>query len=160
MKELKTHIDYPFYKVSSQGKVWSHKTGTWMSTQVNKNGYEQIGLRNKHGQRKMIYVHRLVADLFVAKVDGKNHINHKDGCKVNNNYTNLEWVTPTENMSHAKETGLHNQDGENNHRCKFSKETIERVFILIGEGLSQKAVGAILNMSQQHVSQIYTGKRR
>lgn len=161
MNELKTHKLFPYYKFSEDGKVWSQKVGGYMSTRVNPNGYEQVGLVNHKRERKMIYIHRIIAELFVIKSSGSgNHVNHKDGCKTNNHYKNLEWVTPLENMAHAKTTGLHNQDGMNNHQAKFDEDTIERVFILLQEGLSQRAVGAILNMSQQHVSQIKTGKRR
>jgi hypothetical protein len=161
MNELKTHKDFPNYKFSETGKVWSNKYGTYMSTRVNPNGYEQVGLINHAQKRKMIYIHRIIAELFVPRLDTtKNHVNHKNGNKTDNHYKNLEWCTPKENMEHAKETGLHNQDGTNNHQCKFDEQTIDRVFILLSEGLSQRAVGAILNMSQQHVSQIKTGKRR
>jgi len=159
MKELLTHEDYPNYKFSSGGKVWSNKANAYMKTQTNKNGYKQLGLVKFDGKRKMLYIHRLIAELFVLKTSG-NQVNHKDGDKLNNHYKNLEWVTPTENMKHARDTGLFNQDGVNNGSAKFDNETIARVFTLVDAGLTQAVVGAILNMSQQNVSQIITGKRR
>jgi hypothetical protein len=58
-------------------------------------------------------VHRLICFLFNPK-DGLHElkeyshleVNHIDGNKTNNHYKNLEWVTPSQNMKHAIESGL------------------------------------------------------
>lgn len=53
-------------------------------------------------------IHRLVATLFVHNPDKiKNtYVNHKDCNKLNNNFSNLEWVTPKQNAEYASENGL------------------------------------------------------
>jgi hypothetical protein len=56
--------------------------------------------------KKSMFVHRLVGIAFVPIVEGKEHINHKDGNKKNNHYTNLEWCTPQENNEHGVRLGL------------------------------------------------------
>lgn len=54
---------------------------------------------------KSKYHHRAVAEAFLPKVEGKEYVNHKDGDRLNNYASNLEWVTASENTTHAYERG-------------------------------------------------------
>lgn len=54
-------------------------------------GYYAVVLSNR-GEKKTKYVHRLVADAFCEKEEGKNIVHHKDENKQNNCYLNLEWT--------------------------------------------------------------------
>lgn len=106
-----------FYSVSSCGIVYSHhkkndKTemlgGYTMRSYKHKpptRQYRTVTL-SKNGSSKNYYIHKLVAQAFVNKIEGKDVVNHIDCCKTNNHFTNLEWVTPKENYIHAKENGL------------------------------------------------------
>lgn len=52
-------------------------------------------------------IHRIVATTFIPNTDPKKiFVNHIDGNKQNNHVSNLEWVTPSENCTHAYQTGL------------------------------------------------------
>jgi hypothetical protein len=52
-------------------------------------------------------VHRLVAEWYVPNPQKLPFVNHIDGNKQNNHYTNLEWCTQRQNVHHALRTGLH-----------------------------------------------------
>jgi hypothetical protein len=45
----------------------------------------------------MVYAHRLVAEYFLDNPNNLPVVHHKDENKLNNHYTNLEWVTEKEN---------------------------------------------------------------
>jgi hypothetical protein len=78
--------------------------GRIMKPVTNKLGYLMIMLTN--GKKKNCSVHRLVAMAFIPKPDFKKEVNHKNGIKADNRINNLEWVTHSENMKHAHNTGL------------------------------------------------------
>ena len=63
------------------------------------NGYAHVQL-HKNGNVKSMRVHRLVAMAFLPNPNSKPHVNHLDGNKHNNHFTNLEWCTPSENELH------------------------------------------------------------
>lgn len=91
-------------------------------------GYEKISL-TKNNKPKGEFVHRLVAEAFCEKTPGAYFVNHINGIKTDNVYTNLEWVTSSQNVRHALMTGLSNPYGENNCRAKITNIQAELIRI-------------------------------
>lgn len=98
-EEWKELTDYPGYSVSSIGRVMSPRGK--ILTQRIVQGYAKVSISDK-GR----YVHRLVASAFLGKKEEKMDVNHKDRNKTNNKVENLEWVTRSDNMKHAIDTGV------------------------------------------------------
>ena len=93
----------PRIKVSNKGNVISCKRGACSPLKVwHRNGYPRVGA--VHGSPQ--YVHRLVAETWIDNPNHYKEVNHIDGDKDNNRVENLEWMTRSENMRHAYQTGL------------------------------------------------------
>ena len=101
MKEIWAVVAWaPKYKVSNYGNLVNTETNKPIAGTVNNRGYRRYDLC-VNGKRIVKSGHRLVAEAFLEKVDGKPLINHKDGNKLNNRADNLEWCTSKENSQHA-----------------------------------------------------------
>jgi len=99
--------------VSAEGEIYSkeriaiRKNGATykvsqrkISEKTTKNGYKAVSFW-VNDSRKMFLSHRLVADAFIPKVEGKPFVNHKNGIKSDNRIENLEWCSRSENATHA-----------------------------------------------------------
>lgn len=97
------------YEISSYGRVKSFNvssSGKILRPSPDSGGYLRTSL-TKDGKRKYVNVHRLVANAFLPRIDGKTCVNHIDGNKANNRLDNLEWCTYSENIQHAFRIGLY-----------------------------------------------------
>lgn len=104
---------YERYAVSNLGRVKNNISGKLLNMRKAKNGYMRVNLRKgnvKYEKPTVTHVHRLVAEMFLTPITGKNCVNHIDGDKENNCVDNLEWVTSKENTMHAIKVGLMNPD--------------------------------------------------
>jgi hypothetical protein len=113
MKNL-TYKGFEHYLIAENGKVYNTKStrGVIMQTPKelksypNKNtGYYTVVLRNAIDKPKCVYVHRLVAEHYIANPLNLQEVNHKDFDKSNNSVKNLEWVTTEQNRFHKKMFG-------------------------------------------------------
>ena len=88
------------YEVSNFGCVRNKRTKKRKALDPNTNGYFRVVFYNGV-KRDRVFVHRLVAKLFVACPNSLcNVVNHIDGNKQNNKASNLEWVTQSDNNKH------------------------------------------------------------
>ncbi len=95
---------YPNYRIYNNGQIYSEKSKIYLKPSIT-NGYYRICLYNNNN-KQYYNIHTLVAQYFCENPDNKPIVNHQDGNKLNNHYTNLEWVTYTENTQHAHDLGL------------------------------------------------------
>ena len=167
MKELWHILDfeegYLNYSVSNLGKVKNTLTKIILKPDINK-GYERYNLYNTiTKQQKKFSGHRLVAMYFVEG-DKNLIVNHKDGDKRNNIFTNLEWVTFSENNSHAYRIGLRTQYGEKNPANIYDEKIIHEICNLIELDKSTKEISISVfdeyNSKYKNLINHIKGKRR
>ena len=120
------------YEVFEDGRVVG-KRGKEMSPSDNGRGYQILGLMID-GCRKTIAVHKLVALGFVPNPDNLPEVNHKDGNKLNNHFSNLEWCSRGANIQHAFESELRSAKGVKNPRCKVDERTVREICSLLAAG--------------------------
>ena len=139
------------YEVSNTGKVRSnnylgHGKQQELSLAKDQKGYLRVRIY-KDGSRQTVKVHREVAKAFIPNPENKPEVNHKDGDKENNHVENLEWATPSENTTHAYDSGLKEktrawcrQMGSTSGRAALAKEREKRKTPITATRLSDGAV--------------------
>lgn len=85
------------YAVTSCGKIYSYKSGKFLKAVI-RNGYFCVGLL-KNGKLKIMSIHRMVAEAYIANDQGKPQVGHIDENPLNNCINNLCWCTAKENNS-------------------------------------------------------------
>ncbi len=109
-KEIFLKINnYNDYEISNYGRVKSlkHNMIRFLKPDLSNHThttykYVRLSINGKTSKKA---IHRLVGEHFVNGYNSKLHINHIDNNGLNNHYTNLEWVTHSENMIHAERQG-------------------------------------------------------
>ena len=97
---------YPTYEINEHTLLVRHK----LLKRVKKYYLDECGyLRTNiqyNGKKVKPCQHQLVALTFIPNPGNKPEVNHKDGNKLNNAVSNLEWATQAENKAHAMENWL------------------------------------------------------
>lgn len=66
--------------------------------------------RDSTNKREDVYVHRIIAELFLDNPNHYPEINHKDSNPMNNNVNNLEWCSHYYNLKYAYNYGYKTRD--------------------------------------------------
>lgn len=106
----KTITDFEDYEVSDFGRVRVKATKKLLKQPTNGDPYFCVRLVNKNtGKRYRSVTHRLVAKEFCPNDDPehKKIVDHLDNNSLNNQASNLEWVTQQENLRRARERDSH-----------------------------------------------------
>lgn len=138
------------YEVTSRGLVFSNKRKSKVRLigKVGREGYNTI-MFTVNGKRIYKNAHRIVAESFIPNPNNYPQVNHKDGNKLNNSVENLEWVSPSENLLHARNLGLLNT-------CKITNEIAE---LIRNEKGTHREIASIYGISKTQVGLIKQNKR-
>ena len=123
-------VEYEELEISRCGIMRNKRTGNIYAWSTCGNKYEYLCAmygRGK-GKKKRIKQHRALMETFVENPENKPFINHKDGNKLNNSLSNLEWCTHRENVEHAKKLGLYESlMAENSGLAKLNWDIVEYI---------------------------------
>lgn len=92
------------YIIYEDGRCYSELSNKFLTPQMSSK-YPTYNL-TLCGKKKKVKVHRMVAETFLPRIDGKDIVNHIDGDTHNFHISNLEWVNYQENTIHANKKGL------------------------------------------------------
>lgn len=109
------------YLIYNDGRCYSLTSKRFLKPKTTlKYDRYSLSVNNKVYDR---YIHRLVAEYFVEKTnEAANEVNHIDGNTKNNHYSNLEWVTKSDNLKHQRENYLY-------ERTKIKQYSLKGDFI-------------------------------
>lgn len=95
------------YKITENGKVFSLYRNRFLTPMI-QGKYQTVHVKDNSNISKHVLVHRLVALAYIPNPKNLPFVNHIDGSGdvLNNNVSNLEWVTSKDNTQHAIRTGL------------------------------------------------------
>ena len=153
MAEYRKISGFP-YSVSDNGTVRNDRTGNFVKPVLSNSGYYRVRLW-EHGKGKNFFVHRLVAVAFVPNQNNKPEVNHIDGNKTNNVFTNLEWVTGAENKKHCREVlGKINRNPNTeaaHNACKKRVRCVDTDTIYESVTSAAKAIGVTQGSLSAHL---------
>ena len=97
-----------YYTITEDGRVWSKIKNRWLRPVMNDYGYVFYSISKGMGEDRVVgaFAHTLVALKYIGSPPSEKHeIDHIDGNKRNNHYSNLRWVTKSENISNSFKSG-------------------------------------------------------
>ena len=95
--------NFPSYNGSTEGRIMNIRTQRILKTFVNSQGYELICLR-KNNKQYTVKVGRVIAETFLGEHPGMD-VGYKNGDRLQNNISNLEWRTRQETIRDAFDRG-------------------------------------------------------
>lgn len=133
MKELIEIPDFAGYFASKDGKIYSTlakgcRNRYDLSKRIEpkelnyretKTGYLRVYMRREStNKREDVYVHRIIASLFIPNPNNFTDVNHKDSNPKNNNINNLEWLSHKDNLEYGFKYGnkTRNEKGQFAHK--------------------------------------------
>lgn len=92
------------YEIFEDGRIWSKVSKKFLKPKTTRDGYQIVGLYDNNGKRDFQLVHKIVYFAVNGLWEYPNgmQINHIDEDKTNNHISNLELVTPKQNINYGK----------------------------------------------------------
>jgi hypothetical protein len=100
-----------YYRIEEDGAIFSLRKQKYLKATFNTAGYLFVCITTPEESR-FYSVHRIVATKYLGTCPPELETSHKDGNKLNNHYTNLEYLSHSENIlksykEHGREPSMH-----------------------------------------------------
>ncbi len=153
------------YQVSNYGRVksfvYKKKEGHLLKT-AEVNGFKQLGLTINR-IRRSVYVHKLVAEIWIPKPSDQHTIvTHLDENLINNHVSNLEWHTEETLLEKHRELAKEKYDDpectKNIGNSKLKVADIMLLKSMLERGVVQSKIAKMFCISEMQVTRIKRGE--
>jgi hypothetical protein len=148
-----------FYEISNHGRFAKLLPDGRQIRKLNsKTPYLSVSVKSLNGEpQKSLYIHRLVAQVFIGPRPDGLVIRHLDGNRYNNMATNLAYGSVEQNYDDTKKHKTHWH--ENNGRAVLSERCVDAIRYLQENGLvRQTALAKAFKVSDSTISAIIKGR--
>ena len=148
LEEWKDIQQFPDYKISNFGNVYSKKSKKNLKPYKHPNGGHLRVTLFKNRRRYRFWVHELVLEAFSSKRPSESHVcRHLDSNPENNHIENLKWGTLIDNT-------LDRFENPNDNSIKVNMEKIIEIKTMLLEGKKPVEIAEITNIGYSIVSNI------
>jgi len=164
MEEWRLIPGYSLYEASNRGRIRTYRTQR-IRTPVNLRGYLCMQLKDDNRKLRTRGVHCFIAETFLGvRPPGKDTINHKNFDRSDNRPENLEFMSSSENMKHARTAGRYpkvtnptgyngdaSRKGMSHTRVKITDDIVRMIRV---SAKSDSELAKELKLSSRHVNDI------
>lgn len=155
-EEWRQAPSYPGLEASSLGRIRVNGRPARILGPYRRLPYLRVA--GRHGGEKNVYVHRVVADAHLGPAPDGLQVNHLDGNPLNNAASNLEYVTPGDNIRHAARIGLlRSPRGERQGCAKLTAAKVAEARRAYRDGASTRRLAAKYGVTYSAIWQAVSG---
>ena len=99
------------YLVLSDGRLYSRKSRKFLTKKIDSSGYVKYSITTIWNDRIgkngiVVNAHRIIAEAFIPNPENYPYVHHIDGNKLNNDVSNLQWVSAKQNTAEFLKSGI------------------------------------------------------
>jgi hypothetical protein len=152
--------DFEDYEITEFGQIRrkpkKHISSKGIKPYLTSKGYYTIGLQ-VNGKYKTKGIHNLVAKTFLDNPNKYTEVNHKDGNKLNNHVSNLEWCTKSYNTLYNVFLGR-NPQGEKVGTSKLKIQEVKEIYECSKSGIPSSIISRKYKICRITIHSITSGK--
>jgi hypothetical protein len=144
-------LGFSSYFATSSGEIYSLWSNRFVKTTIDSEGFP-FHTFSSEGSRKSLRLNLVVALCFVEGYKDGMVVSNIDGNKLNNDFSNLEWVNSTENCIRADDIVFKSADSN------YTDLQIDHLCKLLESGLRNKDISNMTGVDTKTISDIRVGK--